>query len=270
MMTIAATTGAARAGNAVWRRIGLLLQADVLRLLRAKDYLFWVSVFPIGLMLLFGMIWGGEKINPADPNSLPLISYLAPGLLVLSLLSNGIGYAETMAIYREKGILRRVESTPLPVMQLMLSHIIVMTVILLGQAGLMIAVSILVFNARYDGWGLVRALPAVALGAVMFIALGQVVGALARKVSTVNLITMTLLVPLMFLGNLWTPLNNFPEWLQAISRVLPTTLLVDLLRELMGTSLPVATNVPLPYSLLGVLAYLGGALVIAARFFKWR
>lgn len=252
------------------KRFGNLLQANMLMFVREKAALFWVILFPIALMLLFGSIWGHMKLNPADPNSLTFISYLAPGLIVLSLMSNGlIGNAETMATYRERGILRRIQTTPMPLWQWLLAHIITGAVVMVGQAFLMIGTSVVVFNARYDTWGLVGAIPAVVLGAVMFMAMGQAVAAMVAKAKTVAVVAQVINVPLMFLGGLWTPIDQLPEWLQSFSKYLPSAMMADLVRAPMLANFSIATNLPVIVSLIGVVICFAVSVALAVRFFKW-
>lgn len=261
----------ARPSGASMRRFGNLLETNLLMFVREKAALFWVIIFPIALMLLFGAIWGTMKMDPTDPNSLTFISYLAPGLIVLSLMSNGlIGNAETMAAYRERGILRRIQATPMPLWQWLLAYIVVGAVVMVGQSILMIATSVVVFNARYEVWGLVGAIPFVVLGAVMFMAMGQMVAAMVTKAKTVAVVAQVINVPLMFLGGLWTPMNQLPDWLREISIYLPSSMMGDLVRAPMTSSLGLETNLPLMVSLVGVIAYLVVSVALAVRFFKWR
>jgi ABC-2 type transport system permease protein len=270
--TMATTVESARPGGFALRRFGMMFKADALMYVREKSAVFWVMVFPILLMLLFGSIWGNQLLNEADPNSATFISYLTPGLIVLSLLSNGlIGNATTMSTYREKGILRRIQATPLPVWQLLLSSIIFQSLIMIMQAGVMLGVSVLVFNATYDFWGLAGAIPAVVFVAVTFMAMGTAVAALVSKTKTVEVVAQVINVPLMFLGGLWTPISFLPDWLGGIAKYLPTAMAADLVRAPMLSSLSInATNLPIIVSILGLALYLVAAIVIAARFFKWR
>lgn len=267
---IAALENSRPAGDSM-RRFGNLLQASLLMFVREKAALFWVIIFPILLMLLFGAIWGNMRINASDPNSLTIISFLAPGLIVLSLMSNGlIGNAETMATYRERGILHRIQATPMPLWQWLLAHIVTGAIVMVGQSFLMIATSIVVFNARYDLWGLVGAISFVVLGAVMFMAMGQMVAAMVTKAKTVAVVAQVINVPLMFLGGLWTPMSQLPDWLSAVSVYLPSAMMADLVRAPLTSSLGLETNLPLMTSLVGVIAYLLVSVALAVRFFKWR
>ena len=261
-------TGTAGASMRLFKN---LLQANFLMFVREKASLFWVMVFPIALMLLFGSMWGTMKLDPADPNSLTFISYLAPGLIVLSLMTNGlVGNAETMATYRERGILRGIQTTPMPLWQWLLAHIVIGAAIMVGQAFLMIATSMVVFNARYDMWGLIAAIPSVVLGAVMFMAMGQAVAAMVSKAKTVVVAAQVINVPLMFLGGLWTPMNQMPDELLAVSKYLPSAMMADLVRTPMLTTFNFEPNLPVVANLIGVVIYFAVSVALAVRFFKWR
>src|SRR4051794_12375770 len=85
------------------QRFALLLKTNFRLFMRNRIGIFWTMLFPIGLMLLFGSIYGKQ------PGA---ITYLATGMVVLSLMSNGIiGNAVTLAMWRERGILRRIQTS---------------------------------------------------------------------------------------------------------------------------------------------------------------
>ncbi len=275
MATNVATVAQTRSAGASLRRFWLLVQANFVMYLRNRSAMFWVILFPIGLMLVLGAIYGNQKFNPSDPNSLTAISFITPGLIVLSLMSNGlIGNAATMAQFREKGILRRVQTTPLPVSHLILARVVMQAGMSIGQGALMLVTSVVAFNAHYDALGLLEAVPAILLGSVVFMALGQAIAALVRKVETVQVVAQAVNFPLMFLGSLWIPASALPEWLQNVGKFLPSTLVANLVRTPMLSGLNLAglniePNVPLVICFAGVVAYLVAAIAVSARFFKW-
>jgi ABC-2 type transport system permease protein len=253
--------------NTDLQRFGLLLRTNFRLFLRNRMTMFWNIVFPIGLMLLFGAIYSKQ------PGA---ITYLSTGMVVLSLMSNGIiGNAVGLATWRERGILRRIQTTPLPVWQLLLARIITQGVIMVGQAGLLVATSVLVFGADYEAGNLLRAVPVVILGALLFMAIGQVVAALVQKAETVQMAAQVVYFPLMFLGNIMISLNGLPDFLQTLARWLPSTMVGDLIRTTMlgltqdGPNLPMLAQ-PMLVDLAGVAIYFVAALALATRFFKWR
>ncbi len=270
MATTAVTMQRSGSTSGSLKRFLLLLNSNLLMFLRNRAATFWIIVFPIGLMLVLGAMYGNEKFDPTDPNSLTAISFITPGLIVLSLMSNGlVGNATSMAQLREKGILRRIQTTPLPVSHLILSRVLMQTIIMVGQAAIMTATSILVFTARYDVAGLIEAIPWIILGAILFMAIGQAVAALVRKVETVSVVSQVVNFPLMFLGTLWIPASSMPDWLQAVSKFLPSTMVADLVRTPMLAAIQYEPSIPLLFAFLGIIAYLVAAIALSTRYFKW-
>lgn len=268
--TLATTNRTASSGFST-RRFGMMLKSSALMFVREKAAIFWVIIFPILLMLLFGSIWGNMPMAEGGPNSATFISYLTPGMIVLSLLSMGlVGNASEMASYREKGILKRIQATPMPVWQLLLATILVQSFIMILQAGLMIAVSVVAFNASYNIWGLLGAIPAIVFGALLFMTMGTAIAGVVSSTKTAEVLAQVINVPLMFLGGLWTPISQLPDWLGEVAKYLPTAMIADLVRAPMLNSLGFeATNLPLMVSAIGAAVYLVLSLVAAARYFKW-
>jgi ABC-type multidrug transport system permease subunit len=138
----------------------------------------------------------------------------------------------------------------------------------------MLVTSVVVFNAHYDAVGLAEAAPSILLGSLLFMALGQAIAALVRKIDTVQVVAQAINFPLMFLGSLWIPASALPDWLQDIGKILPSTLVANLVRTPMLSGLNLfglnaEPNVPLALCFAGVIAYLVAAVVVSARFFKW-
>jgi ABC-2 type transport system permease protein len=140
---------------------------------------------------------------------------------------------------------------------------------MVGQAGLLVATSVLAFNTHYDPLGFLAAIPAVVAGAVVFMAMGQAVAAIVRKSDTVQVVAQAINFPLMFLGGLAIPLQALPEGLRAIGKYLPSSMMADLVRAPLLTGLHVDPNLPLPWSAVGVALTFLISVGVAARFFKW-
>lgn len=256
------------------RRFGLIFISNLRLYTRRRVALFWNLLFPIALTLLFGSIYGNKAIDPNDPNSVKIVSFIIPNMVVMSLMSTGImGNAATLANWREQGVLRRLQTTPLPIWQMLVSRIILLALMAVVQAFIIIGVGVLVFGASYSIIGLVQAIPFIILGALMCMAIGQLVAALVAKAETVQIVCQFIYLPLMFLGGLFIPLNQMPEILQTLGKWLPSGVLGDIIRAPMLDSLQLgsitATNLPLLVSLTVTLVYFVILTALATRFFKW-
>ncbi len=114
---------------------------------------------------------------------------------------------------------------------------------------------------------LLLAFPVLALVGVTFASLALVFNALARGYDFFTYYFTLFVTPMTFLSGVYFPVAQMPEWLQAVSRVLPLTAAVELVRPLVLGSLP--TDVLRPMVIL--LAYAGVgyylALVLTRRRF---
>ncbi len=257
-----------------WRRFGVLTQTNLLIFIRNRAAMFWTILFPIVYMLLFGAIFGSQRIDEANPASVKVISFMIPGIVVMSLMSNGIiGNASAMAEWRQRGILRRVQTTPLPIWQMLVSRIIVQSAVMVVQAFLLIGIGVLVFGASFDTLGLAIAIPFIILSALMCMAIGQTVAALIAKPETVQIVCQLIFFPMLFLSGIIIPLPQLPEGLQIVGKFLPSGLMGDIIRAPLlsgySTGAVSLTNLPFLVSLAGVIIYLLLFVIISARFFKW-
>ena len=71
------------------------------------------------------------------------------------------------------------------------------------------------------------------LGAVAFLALGYVVASFAETEDAANGMTSVIQFPMMFLSGTFFPIDQMPDVLQGIARIIPLTYLSDALRQVM-------------------------------------
>jgi ABC-2 type transport system permease protein len=231
--------------------------------LRDRSTLFWGFAFPIGLILLYGAIWGGATMGGVSA-----ITWLMIGVVVLNIMASGmIGDSTWFASARDKGQLQRLHATPLPPLQLIGSYVLVRVLIGLIQAALICTVAMLVYGATMSLSGLALGFGLAVLGLVVFIILGQAVGAAAPSVRSAMAVGQVIYFPLMFLSNLFLPLEALPGWLANVSQWTPATMLVDLLRTALIPQM-VATQAAW-VNLLGLGLYGLLGLLVAVRFFRW-
>lgn len=237
------------------KRFLILTKANLLMNLRNRATTFWNFAFPIGLIVLYGVIW---------PD---VISWLTAGIVVLNLMSSGLlGDATRLTELREHGVLRRVRATPLPAWQMIAAYVVARLVLLLAQSAAIVATAVLLYRASFTWGGLVAALPLAVVGGLVFLLLGQVISAVAPTTSAAGAIGQALYFPLMFVSNLFLPLEQLPRWLAGTTRWTPATMLVDMIRPAL-VPVPAAQSAALNAAGLAVYGLL--ALVLAARLFRW-
>ncbi|MBE0669963.1 MAG: ABC transporter permease [Anaerolineales bacterium] len=237
------------------KRFLILTKAMTLMHLRNGYVLFWNFVFPVLLMLIYGVVMS------------QYMDYMTPGVIVLNALSFGLVSSSTMMLeMREKSVLRRLQATPLPAGQLIGSYLVVNVIIGVLQSTLIILAGVLLYDVPVTATSLLLAYPMILAGLLAFMALGGIISGMVTKSGTATAIGMTIYFLLMFISDLVFPLDMLPNWLRNIVPYLPAYPVVQLVRSsLLETALDPKWLMHL--LLLGIYGI--SATFIAAKLFRW-
>ncbi len=191
---------------------------------------FFTLVFPLMMLFLFGSIYGNEP-EPMFGNQ-GTIDISVPAYTAMIVATTGLmGLVITMASYREKGVLRRLGTTPVhPLVVLGAQVIVLFAMTALGMA-LLIVAGVLVYDLQFHGnaWSV---LGGFVLSTLSFFGLGFVLAGLLPTARTAQVVGMVLLYPMLFLSGAGFPYELLPDQVKKISTFLPLTYVVDLLRGL--------------------------------------
>jgi ABC-2 type transport system permease protein len=198
--------------------------------------------------------------------NLNAISYFVPSMLGLSIMQVGIFAAIPLVADREKLILKRLAATPLRRWQLVGSNVLMRLLIAFTQAIIIVAVGRLLFGVEVVG-SLILVAAFVTLGAMAFLALGYVIASFAKTEDAANGMTSMIQFPMMFLSGAFFQIDQMPQFLQVVARIIPLTYLADALRQVMVGG---AAFAPLWVCAAVLLAWLVVCFGIAARKFEWQ
>jgi len=224
---------------------------------------FFTLVFPLMMLFLFGSIYGNE---PSEYfGGLGTIDISIPAYTAMIIGTSGLMSINiTMATYREKGILRRLQTTPIKPFVILVAQVIV--VFLMTSLGmlLLILAGKLVYHVRFTGnaWSVFGGF---VLSCLSFYGLGFILAGLMPTARTAQIVGMVLLYPMLFLSGAGFPRELLPPAIQNISKFLPLTYVVNLLRGLwIGESWEKhIVNVAV---LVGLLVF---GVVVSSLTFKW-
>ncbi len=196
--------------------------------------------------------WSRSR-RAVQTENLNAISYFVPSMLGLSIMQVGIFAAIPLVGDREKLILKRLAATPLRRWQLVGSNVLMRILIAFAQTIIIVAVGGLAFGVGITG-SLLLVIGFVTLGAMTFLSLGYVVASFAQTEDSANGMTSMIQFPMMFLSGAFFQIDQMPEFLQGIARVIPLTYLADALRQVMVGGTPFAPLWVCAAVLLGWLA----------------
>ncbi|MCX5204090.1 ABC transporter permease [Streptomyces sp. NBC_00237] len=229
---------------------------------REPGVLFWVLLFPTVLMVIIGLVPDFQKPS-AELGGLRTIDVYVPVAVLLALIMAGLqALPPTLSGYRERGILRRMSTTPVRPATLLGAQIAVNAVAAIGSGLLAMTVGRIAFDVALPQQlvGYVLALVVAALAAL---ALGGVVCAVSRTTKIAQAVGSVVFFPAMFTAGVWLPVQQMPETLRTIVEFTPLGAASQALNDAMIGSWP-------GWDHLGVLVAWTVVLIAAAsRWFTW-
>jgi len=241
----------------------MLTWTEILLYVRTPVAAFFTFAFAPMLLIVFGAIFG----NTPSPfyGGRGMVDVTAPAYLGMIIATVGlISVPIGMASRRELKVLKRFRATPLPpLIPLAAQFLMYYLVTLLGGIALVI-VGRLLFHMRFDGDPL-QVWLGFTLSALAFIAMGLMIGAIVPNAQTAQAVGMIVAFLMMPLGGAWMPLEALPPSVLRISRWLPLTHVVIMMRGLWAGDSLASHGGDIGFLLLTAL--ISGLL--AARFFRW-
>jgi ABC-2 type transport system permease protein len=219
--------------SAYVQEIGALTMRWVRRLSREKFSLVFTLVQPMLFWLIF---FGNLFQRTADAQVVQApnyISFLVAGVVVMTVLNNGLAGGVDLLFDKENGFLERLLSTPIHRTSVVLSRFLfVMTItclqilVILGVAALfgvwpatgLLGVAVILFIGMLFGVGLTAISMAIAFSVKSH---GDFFSALGF-----------LSLPLIFLSSALVPLAAMPAWMSVLARFNPMTWAIDAIRPL--------------------------------------
>jgi len=188
----------------------------------------WVIVFAAGFQNVFGV-----SIVPPYETYIEYQVYIAPGLLGMVLLFNGMQSSLAMVYDREMGIMRLLLTAPLPRWYLLLCKLLAGTLLSVLQCYAFLLVCLLFqIDLPLSGW--LFALPAMLLGGMMLGALGLLLSVYIKQLENFAGTMNFVIFPMFFLSSalypLWKLQESGAEVIYQISRFNPFTHAVELIR----------------------------------------
>ncbi|MEP6674546.1 MAG: ABC transporter permease [Ferruginibacter sp.] len=197
------------------------------------------------------------------------IDFILPGQLGFSLLSSGVfGVAFMFFSLRSTLVLKRFFATPISRPYIVMGEGLARVLF-----QMLTAVVILVAGRFMFGFTLINGFTTFLemlflsfIGLVVFMGFGFIVSGLAKNESTIPPFANLITLPQFLLGGTFFSIDNFPTWLQPISKALPLTHLNTAMRNVAfeGQSLWDVKNEIGVLLLWGVIVYF-----IAIKVFKW-
>ena len=218
----------------------------------------WLIVFAAGFQNVFGV-----AVLPPYESYIEYQVYIAPGLLGMVLLFNGMQSSLAMVYDREMGLMRLLLTAPLPRWFLLLCKLGAGTLLSTLQAYAFLALCA-VFKVDIPWMGWIYALPAIVLSGLMLGALGLLLSVHIKQLENFAGTMNFVIFPMFFISSalypLWKLQESGAEIVYQLARVNPFTHAIELIRyalygQLNGVALAVVAGSLVVFFALAVHGY---------------
>jgi len=228
--------------------------------LREWTGVFFVFALPLGLLAIFSIVNSGglsdaEQHIPAS--FLPTMA-IGIGLAMLGMATLPMA----LATYREKGVLRRLSTTPVPPVKVLIAQLLLHLAAAAAVIVLIVGMGALAFDAALPDAPL-RFVVAALLSCLGLFSIGLVIAALLPTSKGAGIVGNILFFPSMFFAGVWTPGDVMPESIRWLRDVTPMGAGMSALQDAW------AGGWPDPVHTVSLLAVTAVCLAVAARYFRW-
>ncbi|MBK6855848.1 MAG: ABC transporter permease [Microthrixaceae bacterium] len=224
--------------------------------LRNGESVLLTFLIPVLLLVFFSLV----DVLPTgtdDP-----VDFLFPGVLALAIMSTSmVALAIATGFERQLGVLKRLGSTPLTRGQLLAAKTAAMVAVEAAQV-LVLSLVAMALGFGFAGVDAVAAVGGALLASVAFAGIGLLMAGTLPALTTLAAANGIYLV-LLLLSGMVIPLDKLPDPVAALSRLLPSGALAEVIHGALGAA-------PIPAQAWVVLAAWAVVTpVVAASLFRW-
>lgn len=194
--------------------------------------------------------------------------FLRTGVPLLTTLMIGLGamisLVTIISIYREGGILKRLRATPLRPWTILTAHVLVKLIFTAATILLMLLAGRAYYPADLQ-IPVVRFTLALLICTFSLMSIGFVIASVVPTARFAQPIAGVIFYPMIALSGLFFPVSQLPPWLQVVSRFLPLTYAVSLLRGMLRGNAWSAHAIDLA----ALAAIFVVCAALSARVFRW-
>ncbi|MDC0035009.1 ABC transporter permease [Chloroflexi bacterium] len=227
---------------------------------------FFTLVFPL-LFLFMLRIFGNDSVE-IDGGTVSRATKYIPMITAFSVIgSSYTGIAMTLTLNRDIGVLKRYRGTPLPLVIFMFGKIAHNTIVSFALAVIIALIAITIFDVVLPSNSIATFILTMLLGAVTFTSLGIAFTSVIPNSDAAAPMVNASIIPLMFISDVFIPMNSAPVWLNSVAQVFPVRPFSISLQEAYSPFSSGLLNNPENYIIL--TAWLIVGLVTSLKFFSW-
>lgn len=216
-----------------------------------------------------GQAFGGKlSVEVTEVPRWGYVHYIFPGLLTSTALLAGLfGMGYAMVRYRQSLFLKKLATTPLSRSTFVLAQVVARALLVLAQTALLVGTSAVVLDLPVTATSLALLAGFVVLGVLVFTGVGFLLACAVKTEGVMVDVINALGTALVFLSEMFFPNDTLPSALAAVTRLLPSTIMVGAIRAVLvfGETRPAALLPPA----LGLAAWAAATYTASLYAFRW-
>ncbi len=195
-------------------------------------------------------------------NNVTFFDFVYAGILCLALMNYNLTNLDTqLTSFREQKILKRLQTTPLPVWKFMTAQIGSFLVLNVFQIVVLLIVGVWMFGAHIYG-SYAGVIVLCLIGAVLFLAFGFFLASFTKTIRAAAGLSVSISIIFMFMSGVFFPLSGLPNAVYQVVRWLPLSPMIQAMRNVALDAQPLADQWSYILIMLGWLV----ALVVVSAF----
>jgi ABC-2 type transport system permease protein len=246
-------------------------QAEITQFLRSRAQVVFTLGFPVVLLLVLGSIFKGRL-----PGGVTFTQYFVTGMIASGLMVSGFqALAIQIPIERDRGVLKRLRSTPMPPAVYFLGKIIMVLFIAVLETVVLLAIGVAFLGVSLPSTGekWLTLFWVGLLGITACTLCGIAFSSLARTGRSAPAIVTPVAIVLQFISGVFFVYTELPAWMQQLAALFPLKWMCQGMRSVFLPDSFAAQEAAGGWELGRVALVLGawcvGGLVLCLTTFRW-
>ncbi|WP_250641980.1 ABC transporter permease [Frankia sp. AiPa1] len=239
-----------------------LARVEALLFGRSAGSVVWTALIPLAAVIVLGAIPGTRHPSGSFGGRSALETWLPVLMMYEFLITAANLLPAVLAGYRERGILRRLSTTPVPPSRLLCAQALIYLSLALVVDVVMLVIAVVAGTPMPDQFA--GFLLTLLLVAAATLGIGLLLAALAPGEKAANALSLVVFFPMLFFAGMWVPRSEMPDALRVVSDVTPLGAGARAVQDTLDGHWPAVT------ALLVLVAYAAVFGTIAVRRFRWQ
>ena len=238
------------------QRILALMKMELYKILREPAYLFLMILFPAVLTITLGFAFNDPELGMA-------FNLMAPGLFAYACIFIIMTVAQSFSEFREQGLLRRLNTTPMSSTDFMFSNILSNMIISMLQVVIVFVLALLFgFRSNSDIVGILVAFLLMAIFSLSSVGLGLITASVSKSAGTATGLSFIFILPQMFFGT-FIPITDTTR---PIAMFLPSYYATDALTSIFNGASLTSANILIDFAFISIVSIV--IVIIGILLFK--